>query len=189
MRFVRVAAAAAVGVALLAGCSEGRQANETLPSPSSTTAPSSDALPPLGPPDLPMPIEAREQTEAGAQAFTQYYIALINRLPATLDSSPLKQFSSSCDTCDRIAQDADNDKTAGYTYRGGTLTITSLGAAALGNNSAELAFVVDQSPLDVLDAKGTPIADLSSPQLTGLPAGLSLRWSEGHWLVSTLSFG
>ncbi|WP_222262243.1 DUF6318 family protein [Modestobacter marinus] len=189
MRLVRAAAAAVAGVALLAGCSEGRQANETLPSTSSTAAESSEALQPLGPPDFPMPIEARQQTEAGAQAFTHYYIALINRLPATLDASPLKEFSSSCETCDRIARDAESDKAAGYTYRGGTLSITSLGGAALSDDAAELAFVVDQAPLDVLDATGTPIAELSSPQLKDLPAGLSLTWSEGHWLVSNLSFG
>ncbi|MCU1606134.1 MAG: hypothetical protein JWP46_2599, partial [Modestobacter sp.] len=50
MRLARVAAGALVGAVVLAGCSNKEPANETLPTPSSTTA-ASETLPPLGPAD------------------------------------------------------------------------------------------------------------------------------------------
>ncbi len=63
-----------VGAALLSGCSEKQEANDTLPTPSA--AETTEALPELGPPDLPMPAEAREQTVEGADAFTRYYVEI-----------------------------------------------------------------------------------------------------------------
>src|SRR3954452_17635339 len=101
MRWVRAAAAAVVGVALLTGCSEERQANATLPSTTSAAAESTEALPPLGPPDLPMPAEAREKTAAGFQSFANYYLTLVNRLQVDLDASYLRELSRGCETCDR----------------------------------------------------------------------------------------
>src|SRR5919112_63388 len=68
-------------------------------SPSATEA----ALPPLGPPDLPMPVEARTQDAAGAEAFVRYYIDLINRTSTVMDAAPLREFSHSCADCNRIA--------------------------------------------------------------------------------------
>ncbi len=189
MRRVGVAAGAVLGLGLLAGCSSGGTANETLPPPASSPAETSAALPPLGPPDLPMPDEAREQTAAGVQAFARYYVSLINRLDRTLDAAPLRALSSACETCERIADDAENDQVAGYTYEGGTLIITSMGDAAMKNEAAELAFVLDQAAFEVYDANGDKVGDLSSPLLTGLPGGMSVEWRDDHWIVSSLSFG
>lgn len=189
MRLVRVAAAVVVGVAVLAGCSDGEKANETLPSTSSTAAETTDSLPPLGPPDLPMPAQAREQTPAGVAAFTDYYVALINRLQRDLDSTYLRLLSSSCAGCDRIATDADNDKAAGYSYRGGELVLTSKGAAVVDDEGGEIAFIVDQAPMEVVDSSGSPIPDLTFAQKNDLPGGLSTLWQKDHWVVSVLSFG
>lgn len=188
MRLVRVAVAAAAMATVLVGCSDGGTANETLP-PSSTSAETSESLAPLGPPDLPMPAEAQERTAAGVEAFTDYYIALINRLQSDLDSTYLRLLSRNCAGCDRIAGDADSDRAAGYGYRGGTLTLTSKGSAALGDGGAEIAFVVDQSPMEVVDSSGNPVPDLVFAQKTGLPGGLSTVWQKDHWVVSVLSFG
>jgi hypothetical protein len=189
MRLAQVAAGVLVGVAVLAGCSSKEPANDTLPTPSATSAEASETLPPLGPADFPMPAEARERTAEGVEAFTGYYIALINRLLRDLDATYLTQFSRTCSTCDRIARDASSDKASGYSYQGGILTVTSLGLATLTDEGGELAFVVEQEALEVLDASGGPVPDLSTPRLTALPAGLSTVWDTDHWLVSSLSFG
>jgi hypothetical protein len=189
MRPMRVAAAAVVGVAMLAGCSDGGTANETLPSTSTSAAQPSPRLAPLGPGDLPLPAAARDRTTAGVEAFTDYYIALINRLQSDLDSTYLRLFSRNCAGCDRIAGDADSDKASGFAYRGGTLTLTSKGNAALREDGGEIAFIVDQSPLEVVDSSGNPVPDLVFAQKTGLPGGLSTVWQKDHWVVSALSFG
>jgi hypothetical protein len=189
MRLARVAAGALVVGAVLTGCSGKQPANDTLPSAAPTSAESSESLPPLGPPDLPMPTEAREQTPAGVQAFTEYYISLINRLENDLDGSYLRNLSRNCDTCDRIAEDAESDALKGYVYKGGSLTISSMGTATLTQAGGEIAFTVNQAPLDVVAGDGRPVEELTAPQLSELPAGLTTVWSEDHWLISSLSFG
>lgn len=189
MRPVRTAVATAVAIAVLGGCSSKETASETLPEASSSATETSEALPPLGPPDLPMPPEAREQTPDGVESFTSYYVSLINRLDNDLDAAHLRALSQECETCNRIITDADADRAAGRAYEGGALSITSIGPAVLTPEGGEVAFVVDQAPLSVLDRAGQPIAELGSPELTALPAGLSTRWDGDHWVVSSLSFG
>src|SRR4051812_13573990 len=105
MRLVRVAAAGAAGGAVLSGCSDGETANETLPATSTTAAESSASLPPLGPPDLPMPDEAREQTADGAEAFIRYYMSVYTSAEGSMDTTYLDQFSQGCETCDRIVDE------------------------------------------------------------------------------------
>ncbi|MCZ2817388.1 DUF6318 family protein [Modestobacter sp. VKM Ac-2984] len=178
-----------MAIAVLGGCSRGETANETLPEAAPSSSETSEALPPLGPPDLPMPEEAREQTPRGVEEFAAYYISLINHLGNDLDAAHLRELSRNCGTCDRIAADADKDRAAGRAYRGGALSITSIGPAVLTPEGGEVAFVVDQAPLSVLDSDGRPIEDLESPQLSSLPAGLSTVWDADHWVVSSISFG
>ncbi len=76
MRLARTAAGVLVGVAVLAGCSSQRPANQTLPSAAPTSAEASATLPPLGPPDFPMPAAARERSNQ------------VNRPGESGDSSP-----------------------------------------------------------------------------------------------------
>jgi hypothetical protein len=190
MRRMRGVVATVLGLIFLAGCSDGGTANETLPSTSSTSAAeTSDSLAPLGPSDLPLPAAARDRTAAGVEAFTDYYIALINRLQTDLDSSYLRSLSLNCEGCDRIASDADSDSAAGYTYRGGTLALTAKGVAILNDRGGEIAFVVDQAPMEIVDSTGAPVPNLVFAAKTGLPGGLSTVWQKDHWVVSALSFG
>ena len=71
---LRLVAGLLAGGAVLSGCSEKQEANDSLPTASAS--PTEDELPPLGPEDLPMPDEARTQDAAGAEAFVRYYIEL-----------------------------------------------------------------------------------------------------------------
>ena len=189
MRLAVAGVGAVLVAAVLAGCSDSEQASTTLPSTSSAAASPTTAVELLQPSDLPLSAAARERTAAGVEAFTDYYIALINHLQVDLDTKYLRFYSKNCVDCDRIAKDADSDKAAGYSYRGGSITLSSKGAAVLDERGGEIAFVVDQAPMEVLDSAGKPVPDLVFGQKSGLPGGLSAVWQKDHWVVSSLSFG
>jgi hypothetical protein len=187
---MRGVVATVLGIVFLAGCSDGGTANETLPSTSNAPAGETSAsLPPLGPPDLPMPADARERTAPGFEAFSKYYIDLINRLQRDLNSSYLREFSRNCETCQRLALDADSDASKHYRYAGGSLRITSIAPASLTSTEAEVAFTVDQAAYKVLSASGDAVDGLAGEAVSGLPAGMIGVWSDDHWVVTNLSFG
>jgi hypothetical protein len=190
-RAARTAAALVVATAALAGCSEAEPASQTLPSTSAQAAPTTEALPPLGPADFPMPPEARTQDGPGAEAFTRYYIGLINRTSTVMDAQPLREFSRNCRDCDRIATDTENDAAAGYHYEGGELTITRLGPAFKPGQTVEVGFVADQAPLRVLDSSGQPVPDLTFPAYLELQSGIVASWDaeRSTWVVTTLTLG
>ena len=93
---LRVVAAATVAAAVLSGCSERQEANDTLPTATGEPTPTAEELPPLGPADFPMPGEAREKTPEGAVEFTRYYVSLIEYVAdrGSLDSQPLLDLQS-----------------------------------------------------------------------------------------------
>jgi hypothetical protein len=186
MRLVRVTVAAAATATVLVGCSDGGTANETLP-PTSTSAAKPTST--YGPSDLPMPASAQEESPEGFSSFVEYYVSLVNRLQTDLDSTYLRQFSRNCETCDRLASDADSDAKQGYHYAGGTITISAMGAAALTSSQAEVAFTVDQAAYSVLDASNQQVQGLAGNAATGLPAGMIGVWAGDHWVATTLSFG
>jgi hypothetical protein len=184
-----VVAAAAVA---LAGCgSEGQQASTDLPPVSTSAAESMPELSPLGPPDLPMPAEARVQDEAGAEAFVRYYIELINRSSGVMDAQPLRDLSDGCFDCNRIADNIDTDAMAGYQYENGILTITDLYQAEVEDEAAKLGFFVDQAPLRVVDSSGIVNDELSSGELPNLSSGALLDWDSERvtWIMKILTLG
>ncbi|MGY1682843.1 DUF6318 family protein [Geodermatophilus sp. SYSU D01176] len=187
---LRLAASLAAGVVVLSGCSERQEASDTLPEADASPSTSAPELPPLGPPDLPMPAEARTQDAAGAEAFVRYYIDLINRTSTVMDAAPLREFSDGCLDCDRIATDAENDAAAGYRYKGGELTITWMEAFMPGD-TVEVGFVVDQAPLEVVDAEGRPVAGLTFNAKSGLQSGTTMSWdAQSHsWVMTGLTLG
>jgi hypothetical protein len=69
---LRLVAGLAAGAVALSGCSGRQEANDTLPEADASPSLSDASLPPLGPPDLPMPAEARTQglCEVGNGAAT-----------------------------------------------------------------------------------------------------------------------
>ncbi|WP_409331678.1 DUF6318 family protein [Trujillonella humicola] len=186
----RTTAALVVAAALLSGCSEQQPANETLPQTTAEPSQTAEALPPLGPPDLPMPPEARTQDAEGAEAFVRYYVALINRTSTIMDAAPMREFSDECADCDRIAADTEEDAAAGYRYRGGELTITWIQALEP-DSDAEVAFLADQAALSVLDAAGQPVPELTFEAVDQVSSGASLRWDSelASWLITELTLG
>ncbi|SFT34319.1 hypothetical protein SAMN05660657_00243 [Geodermatophilus amargosae] len=190
-RAARTAGALVVAAGALAGCSEAEPASATLPTTSAQAAPTSEALPPLGPADFPMPPEARTQDGPGAEAFTRYYIGLINRTSTIMDAVPLREFSSNCRDCDRIATFVDDYAARGYRYQGGILTITWMGSAFEPGDTVEVGFVADQTELQVVDGSGNAIPELSSRAYPGLNSGIAASWDDERntWVVTSLTLG
>jgi hypothetical protein len=188
---LQLVAGLAAGAVVLSGCSERQEASDTLPGADASPSASEPELPPLGPPDLPMPAEARTQDAAGAEAFVRYYIDLINRTSTVMDAAPLREFSNGCLDCERIASNVEADATAGYAYSGGRVEIIEIPAPLLKQSTAEMALVVDQTALKVVDATGTPVDDLSSDAFSGLSGGAALTWDQARqtWLMNTLTLG
>ncbi|WP_299955026.1 DUF6318 family protein [uncultured Modestobacter sp.] len=188
MRLVRTVAATAVGVALLAGCSNGGTANETLPSASSSAAETSESLPPLGPPDMPMPAEAREKTEAGAIAASRYFIQLTVRAYQQGDTEPVLNLSRDCEYCKDLTTGVTEDQTAGNRISGGDVTFVDPGQARLDGDNVETAFTVDQTSLSVFGPDGEEIADRAQPSFRVFTA-LAATWSPQlqAWLVNQVT--
>jgi hypothetical protein len=176
-----------VGVAVLSGCSEKQEANDSLPTASST--PTEDPLPPLGPEDLPMPAEARTQDAAGAEAFVRYYIALINRTSEVMDAAPLREFSDGCTECERLARNTEEAAAAGHDYEDGAITIVRLGRPLIADGTAQLALRVNQAAFRVVDADGETL-DGSEPY-SDISTGVALTWdpSQVAWAMTQLTFG
>jgi hypothetical protein len=185
MRAVRGATALLVGVAVLTGCSDGATANETLPPISSSPAETTESLPPLGPPDLPMPAEAREQTPAGAEAFIRYYMDVYNWAQAHMNVTYMRQLSRDCDTCARIMGEIENDAATGYSYRGGQVTVDYVDATDHQTAAVEAVFSISQAQLAVLDNTGQPLPGLSFDAHKSPGCGAVLAWDgRAHtWIL------
>jgi hypothetical protein len=140
---LRLLAGLAAGAVVLSGCSERQEAADTLPEADATPSASEPELPPLGPPDLPMPAEARTQDAAGAEAFVRYYIDLINRTSTVMDAAPLREFSDGCTECNRIASNTEVAAANGQVFRDGEISIIQMGKPLIADGTAQLALRVD----------------------------------------------
>ena len=186
---LRLAACLAAGAVVLSGCSERQEASDTLPGADASPSASEPELPPLGPPDLPMPAEARTQDAAGAEAFVRYYVDLINRTSTVMDAAPLREFSNGCADCSRIASVVEEDAAAGRQYNDGRILITAVGAPLMKGATAEMAVHADVAALTVRDAAGAPLSDLSSPAYVDLNGGAAIKWDapKHTWVMTVLT--
>jgi hypothetical protein len=187
---LRLLAGLAAGAVVLSGCSERQEAADTLPEADATPSASEPELPPLGPPDLPMPAEARTQDAAGAEAFVRYYIDLINRTSTVMDAAPLREFSDGCTECNRIASNTEVAAANGQVFRDGEISIIQMGKPLIADGTAQLALRVDQARFVVVDASGTSV-DGGSEAYTNISGGVALEWnsSDMTWSMTQLTFG
>jgi len=185
MRRVATALVAAL-IGVLAGCSDGERANQTLPSTStdgsaepSETTPS---LPPIGPADFPMPVEAREKTEAGAEAFLDYYLAVEHR---STDGEALRQLSRNCQVCSSVADQKDADLQAGYTASGGEGPIEIIESVVQGDQ-ANVIFKATASAVVVVDGDGNAVPERGNPGVTDRELDAFMLWSpvKASWLMT-----
>jgi hypothetical protein len=173
---------------VLAACSDGGTANETLPSTSTSAAETSESLAPLGPADFPVPSEARQQTPDGVRAFTTYYLDLADFLLSSLDSEPLRELSSQCEACDQLADTYDADRVAGIRTEGGDISVTSTGTAWANSGQGEISFLLHQTAVAAFDSAGQPLAARSSPAFD-LSGGMTFSWdaTRSTWVVTQLT--
>lgn len=187
MRRIRwVVAAAVVGFGL-AGCSEGTQANESLPSASTSAAGTSAALEPLGPPDLPMPAEAREETADGATAFIAYYIVLMNDARAKLEPIYVRSLSSDCETCTTLIEGLQGYADSDYRVEGGLITLNGSAKPLVDERGAEFAIALSQQSSSIYEANGTLIRSTTD---ANFPASGALAvWDDERstWLMRELT--
>ena len=191
-RAARTMAALVVTGGVLTGCSEAEPAGQTLPTTSAQAAPTTEALPPLGPADFPMPPEARQKTPEGAVAFTRYYVKLIEYVAnSDLNPQPLLDLSSNCEICFRIADAYANDRAAGYSYSDVAIGFTEYGPGLLNGDTAEVGFEYDQSAITVYDRSATVVHERSADATGVLQSGALLTWDNQRmsWLVTGLTIG
>lgn len=189
MRLARMAAGALVGVAVLAGCSSEQPANETLPSVAPTSAEASETLPPLGPPDFPMPAEAREKDGASAEQFVRYYVELINRAQGDLRPEHLAVLSDGCETCDQLMDGLESFRNQGYSYKGGTISLGDVSVGATTEPLTPFTASFRQASVEVVDRSGQPVPGYVAPDATYSASGGALRWDPRRhtWLMNELT--
>jgi len=187
---LRLVAGLVAGAVVLSGCSERQEASDTLPGADASPSSSEPELPPLGPPDLPMPAEARTQDAAGAEAFVRYYIDLINRTSTVMDAAPLREFSNGCIECNRIATNTEAAAAKGQHFQDGEISVIQIGEPLISDGTAQLALRVDQARFLVIDASGTPV-DGGCEAYTNVSGGVALEWdsSRTNWSMTQLTFG
>jgi hypothetical protein len=179
-------------VAALVGCSaDEQQASTELPPASSSSAEPTPELPPLGPPDFPVPDEARTKDEAGAEAFLRYYIELLNRQQAVPEGGPLRALGPDCRQCAVIAQRFDEAAETGLLVQGGEISIIDGPGIAVRGETANLSFIARAEAATVKTRDGTPVPEEAQPEQERIPSALTVTWSDAEqsWLVAGLSFG
>ncbi|TFV74424.1 hypothetical protein E4P39_13130 [Blastococcus sp. CT_GayMR19] len=177
-----------LGTALLSGCSEATEANDTLPSAS--PAPTTEALPPIGPADFPVPNEARTKDAASAEAFLRYWIDLINRQRSLLAGQPLRDLGPECRDCLRIANNYDEAAAAGRHFEGGELSLNDVTEPQFSGDEVSITFGIRREAVVLMDAAGAPVDD-GLPMQPNLGSGITLAWSEPDksWLVLSMTLG
>jgi hypothetical protein len=177
-----------LATALLSGCAEKQEARDTLPTASA--APTTEALPEIGPADFPVPDEARTKDAAGAEAFLRYYIDLLNRQRPLLDGQPLQDLGPTCVTCARIAKNYSDAAAAGHRYEGGTLSLNDVVEPQIAGDEASLVFGIRQEAVRIVDQSGNVVNE-GLPTSPNLGSGMTLAWSadDGSWLVAGMTLG
>jgi hypothetical protein len=177
-----------VGTVLLTGCSERTAANDTLPSTSS--APTTEALPPVGPTDFPVPDEARTKDAEGAEAFLRYFVQLLNQQRALPDGEPIRALGPDCHECLRIAQNYDEAAAAGNRYVGGDITIRTLAEPVEEDGALQLNFIAAAEPVRLVNAAGEEV-EPGPAGADNLSSGIELTWSKDQksWLVTGFQLG
>lgn len=127
-------AAAALPFALLAGCAgddpQPRFPEETASSPTEASSPE---------PTEPTPPPAMEgDDEAAAEAFVEYYFAMVDYVRSTGSTERLRRLAlNSCAACEGVAKTIDQTRANGGEIKGGDFSVLSAQLAPLGSVGAE----------------------------------------------------
>lgn len=179
----------AVGATVLSGCAAKEPASTSLPATTSKAAPTTATLPPLGPPDFPVPAAARTKDAAGAEAFVRYWIDLLNRQQSLPAGEPLRQLGPRCSECLRIAHVFDEAAAKGEHYEGGRLAINSFGAPIVANDRTTVSFNARGDAIRRVNITGRVLETVAKADRLG--SGMTLEWSETTlgWVVTGVALG
>jgi Family of unknown function (DUF6318) len=175
------------GALLAAGCSADEPVAEPQPPPAPKTSPVTTASPtpvPLPPPPA-LPAVARENTKAGAVAFAQHYVDLVNHAAATGEVLPLYRFSSAtCKSCSTAAATIEGIYGGGGAIRQYRWTLRRYNTIQTGHSREWLVVLgIRSSPHTVND----PTVD-QSRRLAGGNFAISMyvKWNRSGWTVSRM---
>lgn len=177
---VRRSVAALLLTGLLVSCSEDdpSSSRHDPPATSATPTPTGSAAPTLPP-------EAKEDTEAGAKAFVEHWIATLNYAAATGETDALRALATpGCKPCDDIADVIDD-------VYGGDGSIRSDGWVLRrvedldrrSRSDLTLQTVVDLSPQEIRRGDGTTER---TPGASAAPLVFELLLRSGAWGVRSL---
>ncbi|MGH3426161.1 MAG: DUF6318 family protein [Mycobacteriales bacterium] len=188
--FVLVAAVGVVGWfgfgALLSHDDDSGGGVPTGPSPSHSVSASATGV--HSPP--PLPAVAREETEAGAEAFAKYYIEIDNYVFSVRDVSEARKLydPNVCTKCASIDDNYQDLFSKGVYPHGGKYHVRNAEATKVVNNFYTVKATYDRDAVQTLDKNGkqlgTPAAESKANK-----AVLSLIYREGRWFISDFEEG
>jgi hypothetical protein len=207
---------AMVGLAglLVAACSRGSASPNlspvtSVPASSVTGSSSSAATPvpstPVGyPADVPLtghnvkpgekppvyPTAAHARTQAGANAFAEFFMKTLDWAYATTNPSYMKHYyGPTCGQCSGLSTGITKTAASRHWYEGGRLTVHTPVAAAI----APVTAPADFCSLTVVDLTATTVVDQTGKIFNGAGAATGLRFKlcaksdEDQWRVSYLA--
>ncbi len=183
-----------VGLVVLAGC-HGADATKPMPRAVSPTALTPSPAPSSAPPSsgspgddaalAKVPRPARAHTNAGAQAFAEFYIAQINKAWTAPDPAELTPYGAP--TCKSCANYADTARTLqADRQRYGSPPFTLKGGAWLPESQrddAVVRLVLVQNPAPIVNVGGATVQTI--PRDSGV-SEFSVAWAGDRWMVGTI---
>lgn len=154
----------------------------TLPPVAATVAPT--PTPPVSPSAMPVekPALADEATEAGAEAFARYWMAVRNEAYQTLDPTELARISaSSCVTCTSYATSMRRGASAGERWEGGIATVIGVAAPPIANRTTRVLVDYGTTRFVAYDKQGQVLAEQPARKRATLE--ISVERSGQAWRV------
>ena len=142
-------------VVALPGCSGGGSESKPVTLPPLKAAPSTSATPSPTVAPVKKPAKADEPSREGAETFAKYWVAVVNRSYATLDSHELRKLGTNrCQTCRNYLQSLRKSADAGEVYEGGRFEILSAIAPPISGDKARVLLDYKAPELIVRDGTG-----------------------------------
>lgn len=157
------------------------------PKPTPTPVPASSKGPAQNWPVPVMPAVAKEKSEAGLEAFTEYYFELVDYTVLTYDTKPIKEVTErSCYLCAKqLIDPGDRNRGTGNWHVGGRTNLT-VNFSKIVKNSGVSGFTFLRDEIQVYLPDGE--LQMKIPALTKATAGtLHLVFRDG-WKVADVEF-
>ncbi|WP_330472945.1 DUF6318 family protein [Terrabacter sp. C0L_2] len=190
-------AAASVALATLGACTGGDPgpADTTAP-PASSSASTSAAQPTttttsaapsptssVDPVIAKIPAAARPQTQAGAEAFSRFYMEQVNRSFVQGDPAPLNGLASgSCSVCGELSNSAKELRDKGRHHQGLSIEVTSASANRYDKEVRSVLVSIEQHRVPIVDMNGVTVDHTSADK----GAFLATLKFDGRWQIARL---